>query len=329
MSDPLTRFDPPANWDDFPRSRSKREALRTSWHDTLAALTAGSAGPNYYNPMTTRIGDARPARVEWNAFPKRVEDTEQPLADKLRDADERDRQAEYCEWCVKRGAGGKITRVTFTSEVVEYWHALWGVDRARVLALYRQWISPRVALRDLELNPGDPDSPYKPRNDWNTGGEILPDRGGAMHMVVQSPANTLVAALGVVVGAANSGNDRPPGGSDHADPLIGLSVKRLVVRLGQRVSFSNPVGVYLQEPEFNRFELPAGAPREVHPRDFWTVVRGDRETGRALRAVYEVPRRLRFTVGDMKIDGRTIQHGSQIARTLKSGTYVTPIPRTS
>jgi hypothetical protein len=290
-------------------------------------LTPGAESENYYNPLTTAIGDARPARVEWNAFPKQIEDREIPLAEKLRLADERDNQAEYCEWCVRRGTGGKIDRVTFTSEVVEYWEALWAVDQGRVLSLYRRWISRRVELRDLKVRPDDPDSPYHPRNHWNTGGEVLPDRGGAMHMVVQSPANTLGAALGVVAGAARFPNDRPPGGAHHADPLIALSVSRLILRKRMRVSFSNPIGAYLQEPDFNRFELPAGAPRDIHPRDFWTVVRGDRASGRGLRAVYQVPRRLGFVVGDVKIDGRRVEHGSQIARTLKSGTYVTPIPR--
>jgi hypothetical protein len=33
-----------------------------------------------------------------------------------------------------------------------------------------------------------------------------------------------------------------------------------------------------------------------------------------------------FTVGDIKIDGELIDHGSQIARTVRSATYVTPLP---
>lgn len=323
MSDPLDRFDPPADWDDFPDDRAKRRALRDAWHEALAGLTEGASRPpsNYYNPLTTLIGNARPALVEWNAFPKTIEDREIPLPDKLAAADVRDDQVEYCEWCVERSADGKIRRVTFTAEAIEYWDALWQVDPNRVLALYRRWINPAVRIEDLRDGSGG----YNRRNRWNTGGEILPDRGGAMHMVVE--INTLTLALGVVAGGANQSHDNPRGGSFHADALIALSVSRLVQREGQRVTLSNPVGVYLQEPEFNRFRLPAGAPREVHPRDFWTVVRGDRKRGRALRAVYEVPARLGFTVGDLEIDGRRVEHGSQIARTLKSGTYVTPIPR--
>jgi hypothetical protein len=326
MSDPLSRFDPPANWDDFPRDREKRERFRSLWSQTLNDLTEsfGGGAPNYYNPLTTRIGDAQPARVEWTAFPKPIEDGSGSPAE----ADDRENQAEYCEWCVQRDSTRKITRVTFTTELVEYWRALWDVDPEQVLAVYRTWINPSVQMEDLKIG-----TDYNPRNRWNTGSEIRLDGGGCMHMIVQSPANTLEAALGVVVGASFGGDDNPrpssPFRTFHADELISLSVRRLVVRLNLRVSFSNPVGVYLQEPQFNRFKLPSRAPRDVQPADFWTVVRGDRGTGRALRAVFEVPASLGFKVGDIEIDGAPIQWGSQIARTLKSGTYVTPIPRTS
>jgi hypothetical protein len=322
MSDPLSRFDPPANWDDFSKLDSNREAFRDHWnrkvHDWTEAHRAGA--PNYYNPRMTRIGNAQPARVEWSAFPKGIEDSSGSLAE----ADERVEQFEYCEWHVQRDARGKITRVTFTTELPEYWEALWEISPERVLALYRELVSPRVPIDDLRMWDGTK-FVYVPRNRWNMGG-AQEDGVGAVHMVVS--INTLDAAIGVVVGATNAGDDNPRGHQTfHADALIILSVKRLVVRLNQQVSFSNPIGLYLQEPEFNRFELPSSAPRNVHPQDFWTVVRGNRASGHALRAVYEVPGRLGFTVGDIKIDGRLVQWGSQIARTLKSGTYVTPIPR--
>ncbi len=328
MSDPLSRFDPPANWDDFPKNRTKREELRNRWSERVREMTERSAGGNYYNPLTTRIGDAQPARVEWSAFPKPIEDLNldeddrsQDLARKLELAEQRESQVEYCEWVVKKDARGKITRVTFTSETIEYWQALWETDPERVLALYRRLVSPDVPRADLETGTS-----YNPNNRWNRGG-AQPDGVGAVHMIVG--INTLDLAIGVAAGASSGGNDNPRGGgSFHADDIIGLSVKRLVVRFNMKISLSNPVGLYLQEPEFNRFELPASAPRSAKPQDFWTVVRGDRKSGRALRAVYEVPSRLGFKVGDIKVDGNLIEKGSQIARTLKSGTYVTPIPRT-
>lgn len=321
MSDPLSRFGPPANWDDFPKSRTKREELRNLWSQRVSELTESRTGSNYYDPLTTRIGNAQPARVEWSAFPKTIEDDDSlSLAQKLEQADQRDRQVEYCEWVVKRDPRGKITRVTFTSETVEYWRALWEIDRERVLALYRKLVSPSVPMDDLRTG-----SDYNPNNRWNMGGAQA-DGVGAVHMIVG--INTLDLAIGVAAGASTEGDDNPRGGGPfHADQIIALSVKRLVVRFNMKVSLSNPLGLYIQEPEFNRFELPASAPRNVKPEDFWTVVRGDRESGRALRAVYEVPARLGFNVGDIKVDGSLIEKGSQIARALKSGTYVTPIPR--
>ena len=44
------------------------------------------------------------------------------------------------------------------------------------------------------------------------------------------------------------------------------------------------------------------------------------------QAVYEVPASHPFKVGDIKVDGQPVEFGSQIARTLQSGTFVTPIP---
>jgi hypothetical protein len=326
MSDPLSRFDPPANWDDFPHDATKRERLRSLWSSRLNELTTGVVNDRYYNPLTTRIGDARPVRVEWTCFPKETEDaltadglSELPWEDRWRQADIRDRQAEYSEWCVTRDpVSHKIIRVTFTCEAPEYWQALWDVDPDRVLALYQELVSPRVRMGDLQSGTG-----YNPTNQWNTGGESLPDRGGNVHMVVTDLQNTLSAALGVIAGAVH-GSGLPVGQRFHADPLINMAVARVVGRLSTRISVSNPVGLYLSDPQFNRFGLPAGAPRSAHPQDYWRVVRG--RPGYILRAIYEVPARLGFTVGDIEIDGHPIRYGSQIAQTLKSGAYVTPLP---
>lgn len=327
MSDTLF-YETPARINDFPLDRAKREAFRSRWDTFIDGAIRPASGPNFYDPKRTNLGNSMRAKVEWTAFPKLIEDQNVSLSEKLRLADirpnESQDQGEYCEWCVQRDpVSGKIVRVTFTTETGEYFEELWAVDPERVLGLYQQHINPGVQMSDLEGGSGG----YFGGNKWNTGNAYLPDRGGSMHMIVG--INTIGAAVGVVAGAANSGSDVPGRGGDsfHADPLIALSVTRLVRRANLRVGFTNPVGVYLQEPEFNRFELPAGAPLRAQPSDFWKVVRGRRDRGQALRAVFEVPRELGFTVGDIKIDGQNITHGSLIARTVKSSTYVTPIPR--
>lgn len=328
MSDPLTRYDTPAAIDDFPKSRRKRTELRAAWDSVVDGLIRRNGSTNFYDPKTTVIGTARRVKVEWTAFPKQTEDTTLPLADKFRQADVRppttERQFEYCEWCVERDPSTrKIVRVTFTTESREYWQELWKVDRDCVLELYRRHVSRNVQLVDLH-ETGDVNT-YKVRNKWNTGDEYLPGQGGSMHMIVG--INNIPAAIDLAGGAARLPRDAPTRGAHHADPVVILSVSRVVQRLQKRLSFTNPVGIYLQEPEFNRFELPPGAPRSVQPRDFWRVVRGRRDRGQGLRAVFKVPSRLGFTVGDLKIDGQPIDNGSQIARTVKSGTYVTPISR--
>lgn len=318
MSDPLSQFDPPARWNDFLLDGERTRRLREAWSAEVAGFVAPAANATFYDPLTTRIGDAKPEKVEWTAFPKDVEDAGGDLAT----ADQRLRQKEYCEWCVARNAAGRIVRVEFTSELPEYWEKLWETSEARVLELYRQMVSPRVEAVDLKDTAGR----YRRANKWNSGGEYRPDEGGLVHLVVG--INTLSAAVGVVAGASGAADDAPVGGQQfHADPLIGLAVKRVVHRLSARISFSNPVGIYLQEPQFHRFELPAAAPRSMKPQDCWRVTRGNRHAGQALHAVFEAPAGSGFIAGDVRIDGQLLEHGSQIARTLKSGTFVTPIPR--
>lgn len=328
MSDPLAQYDPPAKINDFFGDSAKRDRFRALWDRTVDGLIAPRASTNFYNPKTTRVGDAQPVRVEWTAFPKQTEDAAVSETEKFRLADirppQQERQYEYCEWCVQRDpATNKITRVTFTTESREYYAALWEIDPNCVLRLYRRHINSNVQLADLHV-PGDP-SRYVSRNKWNRGNEYLPNEGGSMHMIIG--INTIADAVGLVAGTASSRSDLPHGGTHHADPMVILTVSRVVGRLGLRLCFSNPVGVYLQEPELNRIEPPASAPRDFDVADCWRVVRGKRSEGQALRAVFSVPERFGFTVSDLKIDGRPIEHGSQIARAVQSGTYVTPLPR--
>ncbi len=328
MSDPLARYDTPACINDFRNSRRKRAQLRTAWDAVVDGIMQPNISTNFYDPKATVVGRARRARVEWTAFPKRTEDLTVSLNQKFEQADGRpndtdERQFEYCEWCVERDpATQKILRITFTTESRAYFQELWKVDPDCVCDLNRKHVNRGVQLEDLHL-PGDP-AAYNVRNKWNTGNEYLPDRGGSMHMIVG--INTIPLAVNLAGGAARNPRDAPTRGAHHADPMVILAVSRIVGRLQKRLSFTNPVGIYLQEPEFNRIELPAGAPRDVHPRDFWRVVRGKRSRGWGLRAVFRVPDRFGFKVSDLKIDGRPITHGSQLARTVKSGTYVTPLP---
>ncbi|MEM8993937.1 MAG: hypothetical protein AAGF23_04015 [Acidobacteriota bacterium] len=323
MADPLEQYSPPAGINDFPRSHPKRDALRAAWDAALTPLL--SASTDFYDPKVTAIGDAKPVKVEWTAFPKQSED--RGGADRFEHADGRQpaaqRQWEYCEWCVQRNAAGDIVRATFTTEDINYWRALWQVDPACVLQLYRFHVSGNVQMDDLRL-PSDPTA-YNPFNKWNTGDEYTPTGGGSMHMIVG--INHYPAAIRLVKNAAASPEDAPRFDANRADPVVILATSRVVGRLGLRLSFSDPVGVYLQEPAFHRFELPLSAPPDLEVKDLWRVVRGKRSLGQGLRAVFSVPKDLGFTVSDIRIDGEPIRFGSQIATTVQSATFLTPLPR--
>lgn len=333
MPDPITRYQTPAGIKDFPNSSANQEQLAADWDATLTAAIGGSATDpsRFYDPKRTAVPNGtEPVRVEWTTFPRRVEDMRRSWSDRFALADDRggdpEVQNEYCEWCVERDpTSGKITRVTFTTETPEYYEHLWAVDPECVARLYRRHVHSTVRVEDLH-RAGQP-GVYDRRNKWNTGSAYLPGEGGSMHMMVG--INTLGAAVGLVAGTATAPSppDLPVGNrySTHADPMVVLSVGRVVGRLGGSLSFSDPVGTYLQEPELNRVELPASAPASASVGDLWRVVRGRRDRRQGLRAVFSVPDDLGFTVSDVKIDGEPIRHGSQIARLLRSGTYVTPI----
>jgi hypothetical protein len=60
--------------------------------------------------------------------------------------------------------------------------------------------------------------------------------------------------------------------------------------------------------------IPEGSwetPDETDPNSFWSVVRGTPD--RAVRCVFKVPESLGYVVGDIKIDGKNIRYGGQLA----------------
>ncbi len=305
----------------------------------------------YFNPLTTDMSGSSQAKVPWTAFPNRILRyfPSASRGEQLRYADEgppnlngqpytptgaRGWQDEYCEWSVtRRPSDNKITKVTFTCENREYWQALWLIDRDQVLKLYRQLVSPDVQLADLE---GDTDPQtglpsYNYSNKWNNS-----TKSGAVHLISQP--NTLgaqveLAAAATIVrechGDVVTNQDQLIQCSRYgqlgrnSDPLIGIRVNDLVRLNPLKVTLKDPVGLYIQEPVFGRrWELPVEAPGNAHPSDYWKIIRGNRRTGDnepdfILHAVYEVPEDQGFCVGDIRIDRRPIQYGSQITETFE------------
>ncbi len=319
----------------------------------------------YFNPLQVDVpSDAPEAVIGWTAFPNRINTTFPNVSQRTRwqFADDgpsqpysppppRGWQDEYCEWSVKRNAAGKIIEVMFTCENREYWYTLWFVDPQKVLEIYQQILGPQVKIEDLQLlddlgNPiidrvtGRPG--YNGRNKWNS-----TTTDGAMHLI--SNPNSLSAEIFLAGQATilrhdvngNSITDRnqlincshygTP--NRNSDPTIGAEVNNLV-RQGNRITLSNPVGLYIQEPDFSAYELPFTAPSGAQPSDYWTINRGRRRQGNEphdliLHATYKVPEGHGFTVGDITINGFPIQFGAQLTETFQIALAGRAIPRIS
>lgn len=306
----LPQFDPPAMLSDF------SEPQKAAWSDFLSqsidAQIAANAGNHFYNPTAMETtADGTTAEISWTAFPRLVQLS--VASDQLRwkraDAS-RDVQDEYCEWSVDRDPGSdKITRVTFTCEGPEYWNALARVNPARVVSLYKEFVSADVVQTDLFRN-----GTYNPRNKWNNS-----TSRGAMHLI--QPNNTLLAEINIAVAASivrridgrlltdeqdliGCGRYGEP--DRFSDPHIGGEVNALARRQAA-VTVANPVALYIRDLSTAGWAAPDGS----DPKQFWRIVRGTPPF--AVRAVYEVPADKGFTVGDITINGDAIQFGAQIA----------------
>lgn len=314
----LPRFDPPGNLNDMNDEQKKKwsEFISRRMDREIAGDLEGRR-LQFYNPTkTATTSDKATATISWTAFPNFVKLTSATDQLRWRRADaSRDRQDEYCEWSVSKNGDGKITKVTFTCEGPEYWETLAAVNQTKVLELYRTFVEPSIQLIDLYPDGMN----YDPRNRFNNS-----TTGGAMHLI--QGANTLGAEINIVARATIL---RKIGGSllqgeqeliecggygakeRNSDPHIGGEVNSLA-RLGAMVTISNPVGLYFQDLfTTSSWVTPDGS----NPKDYWKIVRGDAELG--VRAVYEVPPGKGFVVGDIKINGRTIDFGAQIADFIK------------
>jgi len=256
-------------------------------------------------------------------------------------------QDEYCEWSVQRNSNNQITSVMFTCENPEYWFTLWEVSPAEVLALYQSLVNPNVQLVDLCVpNVSDPitgQPAYNPLNKWNAGTQTLPNSGGAVHLT--SSPNTLGAEFDLAAAATipRSVNGQPVQSASqlvccakygkigrHSDPTIGQTVNQVVnytASLPQaQATLTNPVGLYMQSPNFSQYTTPDG----TSASEFWTVVRGKLkdptlpgDIDRILHATFEVPASKGYTVSDITIAGSPIQWASQITNTFQMSLMAT------
>jgi hypothetical protein len=270
-------------------------------------------------------------------------------------------QDEYCEWIATRDANGKIISVDFTCENPEYWFSLWRVNPNRVLALYQQLVSPAVQLDDLYLRDSNTNPVldrvtalplYNPLNKWNT----QPSQGavtGAVHLI--SPPNTLNAEIYLAAAATllreqaglpvtdpdqliTCSQYGTPG--RNSDPHIGAEVNQVIIGGGLVASLQDPVGLYIQTPDFSGYSLPSDPklPADADVSECWHILRGHaRGAGDnidfILHARFAIPQRWKqagvsFTVGDMQINGNTIKYGAQITQTFQIALRGLALPTT-
>jgi len=240
---------------------------------------------------------------------------------------------EYCEWAVTRNPEGKITKISYTCENPEYWYLLWQVDPEKVLSLYQQLVSPSVKLDDLFLvnsdgscliDPVTGSKAYNPLNKWNSGTIATADKGGAVHLT--SPPNTIGAEI-MLAAQATLQRDLP---SEHynmqrmvcagaygrpyrnSDPHIGLQVNQLVKNIKVKITLTDPVGLYLQRPDFSSYHTPDN----TDASQFYKIIRGTtaEQNGvgydQILHAEFSVPDDYPYTVSDILI-GNTVAGASQ------------------
>ncbi len=322
----LSRFRVPANLAD---------KHPDAWHTRVSELFAPHVGghlPQFYNPTEENTpASAATPMLSWAAFPASLRISVPTATERWRIAD-RDRsvQDEYCEWTVIRNEARKIVRITFSTELPEYWEHLFATDRQRVVDLYRKYVDPTVQPNHLEAG-----GRYLRENRWNTSRP-----GRLMHMTQGD--NTLGAALDLVARATTQRvKDGQPVTNQqelvrcaglgnpfrNSDPQIASAVN-VAAGQGSAITLTDPIGLYLGPPP----SAGIRAPDDTDAAAFWTRERGDKE--HTVRARFEVPASKPYVVGDLEINGRPVDFGGQVAdrvtvwikATVRPGQH-TPVPR--
>ncbi len=309
----LPKHSTPAILKDVPDNSPFFDAWHRYVDDALRVSTrtgSGSASGEFYDAHDIDVEEVGVRTLAWMAFPRRHlmesrNDREQAFAS----ADDRDQtdagsvQDEYCEWRVER-TGGKISKITLTTEAPEYFERLWANDRDEVVRIYRTIVDNGAVAEGLAGSTGD----YDRENRWNK-------EYGIAHL--KQSINTLDAAFGLARGSADSGgvadnyehNTTTP---TSVDPRVILDVGSLV-RKGLSVTLRDPIGIYITHWDDTGWTKPDGSP----VGNYWNIVRQDPSPDpnakRVIRLEYEVHGSEGFLVGDISIGGRPIEWGGHVA----------------
>jgi hypothetical protein len=292
-------FDTPGRVRDLPLGSPFYPAWRNLLDGLMRTRVRRSGPGSSVDPSEVDL-EVRERRTKtWTGFPRPLlMDHRDDRAAAFAAGENRDVQIEYLEWHVRR-RGDTITEVVFVTETPEYWALVARTDRHVLLKMYQEYVSPAATMSDLFRSDGK----YEPRNRWNT-------TDGIAHFIMR--INSMKDLLGV--------SEEEPDAANAADGFDAVPYKRptaadarlsfdnwAMTRTSSSVAPEDPPGLYMVDWDDTGWVKPDGSP----VGDYWTVVRGDRHA--ALRLQYEVPESEGFAVSDIRIGGRRITTGGQIA----------------
>ncbi len=307
----VTRYETPAALRDVPEGSGFYDA----WHTVVDDAVSVPAASPWIDPVLVDPDVITVRMLSWIGFPRATLTVERrdDRTTGFVEAEDRSRQFEYFEWHTTRDATGKVTKVAFTTETPEYFVELAKVDPDRVVALYQEHVDPAVQKDDLFDAAGT----YNPNNRWTT-------TDGVMHFV--NSINNIPAAIGLArTGTGEIARDNfelAAKGPHAADDYI-MRETALLGRAGFDVTVHEPVGLYIDGWDDAGWTKPDGSP----VGDYWRITRG--KPGAVLRVEYEVPEGEGFVVGDIRIGGRPVLHGGQLAEHMTSSLPVVVARRSS
>jgi hypothetical protein len=289
-----------------------------AWDRKVADLvsTAASRSRSLYDPTDEGEDtppDALRQPVRWPAFPATLNAASNSPDQRAELADSsRDHQDEYCEWSVKRaGPGTKdpITRVTFTTELPEYFEVLHENDAEAALALYREHVDQNASPE--QIAPGGAYDRNNVLNTQTTEGKIMHLRSGPNNLfaavtlasdatVVRFRDGTQVTSPQDLVSCGDFGEPLR-----SSDPQIAAAINGLAT-LGDKITLEDPIGLYIDEIRPEGLDLPAGVTLE----DCWKVERGTAE--HAVRASFSLPEDA-GTLEEVRVRGAPVRFGAQLA----------------
>lgn len=321
----LQQFDTPAGVNDLSPELKKAWGQQISdWVEEERNHLPEGYADFFFNETMTPADNGTVAPIIWEGFPRhwklKYPDDEQQrweAAEKIYISQgiKFRYQDEYLEW-ISFKENNKLKKVVFTCEGPEYWEFIAENDKQLLLELYRKYVSPDVQLADLFT--GDE---YNRSNKWNT-------THGIMHLT--QPNNTLRAEVNLAARASilQKKEDVDPVTDTHdliccsgfgaeerfSDPTIGAAINSFV-RRGLSVTLNNPIGLYISKLKTAGIEVPAG----FKVKDFWKIIRGDKDNQMILRAEFSAPDGV--DLESVKVGGKPLKLGAQLAEMIDMVIY--------